>query len=686
MNGAGEYYVLPAGPMYRNDPSPTDPALCNDFPGLGARPEDSHCIRCGKLADRAHRREWLNCPDKCFLCRGRKHYGKACPTMVYTVDRWWWRHRGVVGNIPGHPHEPPQLRTGANTASASRGGFPAMPRGGPLAVSRPPFQNVPLVESSNDVPMAILEAMRNELAGRDFSILETGLQAAQKMVRDSDEMKLALRKILSASTNLGPDVLEGSTQMVLLSENMLQNSHAIRQKVMSWAQDAIVHSREERPYRLHANDLASHRPLAEAGSRPTYSDIINARNRREKAEGCANPPALTSVTPISGPQLEMSYESIDGTLSPDLRPSALGQAEPAIPSRNSAYSGLPGTVRNVRLSRHKRLGIHNSSSITSIGHLATPPSMLQDEGRSTLALPPQSSARSKDPRLAGHHIRFELEHGHGTRAHFSASSDARQDGRRIRSGPDHGIGMTASPFAENSAAIGIEGSWRSKYSPGPTATQASHRNHNTPSFTLSVNTHNDERFTASSVSVEPASITEAIDTLIKEEKENGKRKAEDTASGERHGKGIKVEGNETAAQGAEEPGSENADIKVGSVAPWLRFALPQKPVGPLKEMSTSSKLPDAWQYLPELQAEIDEQAGRLTPPPGSMSRKNAPDGITTKNEDVDEREHQQGIPRERGGADGTAAQFTDCAEAQYLCEHFRRFYEAKNRPVTEHGG
>lgn len=49
----------------------------HQFPGMGARPQDIFCIRCGHEADFNHRKEWLSCEGPCFACNSTGHVGKV---------------------------------------------------------------------------------------------------------------------------------------------------------------------------------------------------------------------------------------------------------------------------------------------------------------------------------------------------------------------------------------------------------------------------------------------------------------------------------------------------------------------------------------------------------------------------------------------------------------------------------
>lgn len=158
--------TLPTGSVIELPPQngPSQVPL-GDFPGIGARPEDTLCIRCGMEACIAHRKNISGCNRECFLCKTKAHPGKVrlnratqkvqdapcrgaspvshaspallwlslhsvirkpalniqalfptifahisqvCPTMAMAVDRHWWRQRGFQGPLPGalEPHFP----------------------------------------------------------------------------------------------------------------------------------------------------------------------------------------------------------------------------------------------------------------------------------------------------------------------------------------------------------------------------------------------------------------------------------------------------------------------------------------------------------------------------------------------------------------------------------------------------
>ncbi|KAF2012439.1 hypothetical protein BU24DRAFT_452870 [Aaosphaeria arxii CBS 175.79] len=87
-------------------PNTLDPGLCIEYPGVGARHQDTFCIRCGFKTPLDHRLDPFKCTLACFCCGQNAHSGKACPRMVQEVSRWWWRARGLLGPLPGVPQEP----------------------------------------------------------------------------------------------------------------------------------------------------------------------------------------------------------------------------------------------------------------------------------------------------------------------------------------------------------------------------------------------------------------------------------------------------------------------------------------------------------------------------------------------------------------------------------------------------
>lgn len=79
----GTSFELPhEGDVYKLNPS-----LCADFPGLGMRPEDTHCIQCGEEANLAHRRSPRGCNRRCFLCGTDQHLGKVSLLAALTSTK-----------------------------------------------------------------------------------------------------------------------------------------------------------------------------------------------------------------------------------------------------------------------------------------------------------------------------------------------------------------------------------------------------------------------------------------------------------------------------------------------------------------------------------------------------------------------------------------------------------------------
>ncbi|KAF2648310.1 hypothetical protein K491DRAFT_722668 [Lophiostoma macrostomum CBS 122681] len=65
---------------------------------LGSEFKFSRCVRCWKIQDAGHRKQWRQCRAACPACPGgQQHWGKACPNLLdrsVTNNEWWIAHCG----------------------------------------------------------------------------------------------------------------------------------------------------------------------------------------------------------------------------------------------------------------------------------------------------------------------------------------------------------------------------------------------------------------------------------------------------------------------------------------------------------------------------------------------------------------------------------------------------------------
>ena len=79
----GTSFELPhEGDVYR-----LNPGLCVDFPGLGMRPEDTHCIRCGKEVNLTNRQNPRGCNRSCFLCGINQHMERVSLLIALALTK-----------------------------------------------------------------------------------------------------------------------------------------------------------------------------------------------------------------------------------------------------------------------------------------------------------------------------------------------------------------------------------------------------------------------------------------------------------------------------------------------------------------------------------------------------------------------------------------------------------------------
>ncbi|KAF2792860.1 hypothetical protein K505DRAFT_338314 [Melanomma pulvis-pyrius CBS 109.77] len=297
--------TLPDGTSFALPPErdvyPCHPMLCADFPGYGMRPEDERCIRCGKEEGLPHRENFRSCSRDCFLCGTRAHIGRPCPELTSTVNPWWWRLRGYVGNkmeivFPAHLHPP------------------AIPIGPcPSLISAP--------------PAIMSRALESIMSPADQATVQTRLQAAEQMCVAANKLIHDVGDAIRGLpySLLEEDLIEGIVQTALLSSTLYRESNHMLRLVTEQLQHTINQALVDRRQAYDSQGIWGYSEKRTGG---TWAYVSHGVHITSSASGAAGPGSWIQTAPsISRGQGELNPNADVAMLSNGTRmksPGSLG--------------------------------------------------------------------------------------------------------------------------------------------------------------------------------------------------------------------------------------------------------------------------------------------------------------------------------------------------------------------------